>query len=66
MTIKTVIQEVLASDRLTRQQQEKINALLWQGRYSEVDIQALDQLTDAVLSNRVQVEDPSLRSNRVA
>jgi len=66
MTIQTVIQEVLASDRLTRKQQEIINTLLWQGRYTEADIQALDQLTDAVLSNRVQVETPNIQTHRAA
>lgn len=66
MTIQTIIRGVLATRLLTRHHQEQINMLLWQRRYTEADIQALEQLTDAVLSQQVQVEEPNLKSGTAA
>lgn len=60
MTLQTVIQEVLASEQLTQQHQQQINTLLRLQSYTEADVQALDRLTDAVLSNRVRVETPDV------
>jgi len=56
--IQEVVAQVFQSSFLSLEQESLINELLLQGRYSEADLEILDQLTLALLSQRVAVEKP--------
>ncbi|MFS8868170.1 hypothetical protein [Synechococcus sp. OH30] len=56
--IQEVVAQVFQSSFLSLEQESLINELLLQGRYSEADLEILDQLTLALLSQKVAVEKP--------
>ncbi|MFS8885509.1 hypothetical protein [Synechococcus sp. H70.2] len=57
-SIQEVVAQVFQSSFLSLEQESLINELLLQGRYSEADLEILDQLTLALLSQKVAVEKP--------
>ncbi|MFS8898826.1 hypothetical protein NW817_06580 [Synechococcus sp. H65.1] len=57
-SIQEVVAQVFQSSFLSLEQESLINELLLQGRYSEADLEILEQLTLALLSQKVAVEKP--------
>ncbi len=57
-SVQEVVAQVFQSSFLSLEQESLINELLLQGRYSEADLEILDQLTLALLSQKVAVEKP--------
>ncbi|MEN9230538.1 MAG: hypothetical protein Q6L68_06490 [Thermostichus sp. DG02_5_bins_236] len=56
MSICLIVESALQQAYLTREQESQINHLLWQHLYSESDLEAIDQLTLALLTGQVQAE----------
>ncbi|MCJ2543521.1 hypothetical protein [Thermostichus vulcanus] len=56
MSIRLIVESALQRAYLTREQESQINHLLWQQLYSELDLDAIDQLTLALLEGQVQAE----------
>ena len=57
-TITSVVRDVLESARLTEQQEQQINEMLWRRQFSVEDFDALDQLVDALFQRQVEVTLP--------
>ncbi|MDX2270625.1 MAG: hypothetical protein NW237_01565 [Cyanobacteriota bacterium] len=66
MSIQQIIQEVFASAHLTEAQEDAINTILWDHRFSEQDIDALDRLIEAILRKEVRANDYTLRNETSA
>ncbi|HIK20828.1 MAG TPA: hypothetical protein IGR15_07195 [Synechococcus sp. M44_DOE_062] len=59
MSIRKIIDEVLQSSVLTLQQESSINQILWEGNYDPSDLEALDELVEAILRQEVRAaSDP--------
>ncbi len=54
MSIREIINEVLQSSVLTLQQESAINKILWEKTYNLSDLEALDELVEAIIRNDVQ------------
>ncbi len=54
MSIREIINEVLQSSVLTPQQESAINKILWEKTYNLSDLEALDELVEAIIRNDVQ------------
>ncbi|MFS8896008.1 hypothetical protein [Synechococcus sp. R3-13] len=59
MSIRKIIDEVLQSSVLTLQQESSINQILWERNYDPSDLEALDELVEAILRQEVRAaSDP--------
>ncbi|ABD02810.1 hypothetical protein NW837_02645 [Synechococcus sp. R6-10] len=59
MSIRQIIDEVLQSSVLTLQQESNINQILWERNYDPSDLEALDELVEAILRQEVRAaSDP--------
>ncbi|MFS8882721.1 hypothetical protein NW849_04895 [Synechococcus sp. R55.3] len=59
MSIRQIIDEVLQSSVLTLQQESSINQILWERNYDPSDLEALDELVEAILRQEVRAaSDP--------
>lgn len=56
MSIRQIVESALQQAHLTCEQESQINHLLWQQLYSQTDLDAIDQLTLALLRGQVQAE----------
>lgn len=65
MSIRLIVESALQQAYLTHEQESQINNLLWQQLYSPPDLDALDQLTLALLKGQVQVE-PHTNTNKTS
>jgi hypothetical protein len=54
------VEQVFRSGFLSLQQENLINELLFQRRYSEADLEMLDRLTLALLNQQVEADKPSV------
>lgn len=54
MSIREIIQEVLQSSVLTPQQESAINKILLEQSYTPSDLDALDELIEAIFRREVQ------------
>ncbi len=59
-SIREIVEQVLGSGFLSLGQENQINELLFQRRYSEPDLEMLDRLTLALLNQQIQVDKPSV------
>ncbi len=66
MSIREIIDEVLQSSTLTLQQELAINKILWEKGCSLSDLEALDELVEAILRQEVKVASDSCRSPSAA
>ena len=57
-TIASIVREILESARLTEQQEQQINEMLWQRQFSVEDFDALDRPVDALFQHQVEVTFP--------
>ena len=57
-TITSIVRDVLESARLTEQQEQQINEMLWRRQFSVEDFDALDRLVDALFQRQVEVTFP--------
>ncbi|MFS8860522.1 hypothetical protein [Synechococcus sp. H60.4] len=55
-SIQEIVEQALCSGFLSLGQENQINELLFQRRYSEPDLEMLDCLTLALLNRRIEVE----------
>ncbi|MGY2715438.1 hypothetical protein ACVW01_000265 [Thermostichus sp. MS-CIW-19] len=60
LSIEAIVEQVFRSGFLSLQQENLINELLFQRRYSEADLEMLDRLTLALLNQQVQADKPSV------
>jgi hypothetical protein len=60
LSIEAIVEQVLRSGFLSLQQENLINELLFQRRYSEADLEMLDRLTLALLNQQVEADKPSV------
>ena len=58
-SIREIVEQVLCSGFLSLGQENQINELLFQRRYSELDLEMLDRLTLALLNRQVGTEKPA-------
>ncbi len=56
MSIRLIVESALQRAYLTREQESQINHLLSTQLYSETDLEAIDQLTLALLRGQVEAE----------
>ncbi len=64
MSIREIVDEVLRSSTLTLQQELSINKSLWEKDYNLSDLEALDELVEAILRQEVKaVSDPCKSSS---
>ncbi len=56
MCIRLIVESALQSAYLSREQESQINHLLSTQLYSETDLEAIDQLTLALLRGQVEAE----------
>jgi hypothetical protein len=56
MCIRLIVESALQDAYLSREQESQINHLLWKKLYSETDLEAIDQLTLALLRGQVEAE----------
>lgn len=54
-TISSIVRDVLATSRLTEQQEQQINTMLWCQQFSADDFAALDHLIEALEAHKIQV-----------
>jgi hypothetical protein len=59
-SIQEIVEQVFRSGFLSLQQENLINELLFQRRYSEADLEMLDRLTLALLNQQVEADKPSV------
>jgi hypothetical protein len=59
-SIEAIVEQVFRSGFLSLQQENLINELLFQRRYSEADLEMLDRLTLALLNQQVEADKPSV------
>ncbi len=59
-SIREIVEQVLCSCFLSLGQENQINELLFQGRYSEPDLEMLDRLTWALLNQQIEADKPSV------
>ncbi|NJL98543.1 MAG: hypothetical protein HC818_06515 [Synechococcaceae cyanobacterium RM1_1_27] len=57
-TIASIVRDILESARLTEQQEQQINEMLWRRQFSVEDFDALDRLVDALFQHQVEVMFP--------
>ncbi len=62
MSIREIIDEVLRSSTLTLQQELTINKILWEKDYNLSDLEALDELVEAILRQEVKAAPDSCKS----
>jgi len=55
-SIREIVEQVLCSGFLSLGQENQINELLFQRRYSEPDLEMLDRLTLALLNQQIEAE----------
>jgi len=60
LSIEAIVEQVFRSGFLSLQQENLINELLFQRRYSEADLEMLDRLTLALLNQQVEADKPSV------
>ncbi|MEN9226301.1 MAG: hypothetical protein Q6L60_09795 [Thermostichus sp. HHBFW_bins_43] len=58
MRIREIIKEALKSSVLTQQQESAINTILWEKAYDLSDLEALDELIEAIIRQEVQTSSP--------
>ncbi len=59
MSIREILDEVLKSSILTPQHESSINQILWERSYDPSDLEALDELVEAILRQEVKAtSDP--------
>ncbi|MEN9221709.1 MAG: hypothetical protein Q6M04_04660 [Thermostichus sp. BF3_bins_97] len=56
MSIRLIVESALQGAYLSCEQESQINHLLWKQIYSETDLEAIDQLTLALLRGQVKAE----------
>jgi hypothetical protein len=59
-SIREVVEQVFQSGFLSREQESLINELLLRGRYTEGELEILDQLIEKLLSHEVEAEQLTL------
>lgn len=59
MKLQTLIETVLESRVLTFPQEQQLNDLMWSQQTDPADLEALQQLVEALLSRKVQQLQPS-------
>jgi hypothetical protein len=59
-SIQEIVEQVFRSSFLSLAQENRINELLFQRRYSEADLEMLDRLTLALLNQQVEADKPSV------
>jgi hypothetical protein len=59
-SIREVVEQVFQSGFLSREQESLINELLLRGRYTEGELELLDQLIEKLLSHKVEAEQLTL------
>jgi len=59
-SIREVVEQVFQSGFLSREQESLINELLLRGRYTEGELEILDQLIEKLLSHKVEAEQLTL------
>jgi len=62
MSIRPIVESVLQSACLTREQKSQICYLLQERFYDELDLEALDRLTLALLEGQVHLEGEESRA----
>jgi len=62
MSIRPIVESVLQSACLTREQESQICYLLQERFYDELDLEALDRLTLALLEGQVHLEGEESRA----
>jgi hypothetical protein len=62
MSIRLIVESVLQSACLTREQESQICYLLQERFYDELDLEALDRLTLALLEGQVHLEGEESRA----
>lgn len=60
LSIEAIVEQVFRIGFLSLQQENLINELLFQRRYSEADLEMLDRLTLALLNQQVEADKPSV------
>ncbi len=55
MSIAELVEQAFSSQTLTPAIEAKINEIMWHGRYSPSDLEALDQLTRALEKGEIVV-----------
>lgn len=60
-SIQEVVEQVFRSGFLSLSQESLINDLLFRHRYSETDLEMLDQLSLALLNHQISVESAAPR-----
>jgi hypothetical protein len=60
LSIEAIVEQVFRSGFLSLQQENLINELIFQRRYSEADLEMLDRLTLALLNQQVEADKPSV------
>ncbi|MFS8859619.1 hypothetical protein [Synechococcus sp. B60.1] len=66
MSIREIVSEVLQSSTLTLQQELTINKILWEKGYSLSDLEALDELVEAILRQEVKAASDSCKGPSAA
>jgi hypothetical protein len=59
-SIREVVEQVFQSGFLSREQESLINELLLRGRYTEGELELLEQLIEKLLSHKVEAEQLTL------
>jgi len=58
-SIQEIVEQVFRSSFLSLGQENRINELLFQRRYSEADLELLDRLSLALLNHQIETEKRS-------
>ncbi|MGY2837414.1 hypothetical protein [Thermostichus sp. MS-CIW-41] len=58
-SIQEIVEQVFRSSFLSLDQENRINELLFQRRYSEADLELLDRLSLALLNHQIETEKRS-------